>query len=69
MRKMRGISLCSSCHSKISHGLAHIANSGGCIDIRFLDGSRYVAEDRSLPKRVEDFEGPMLLEPGEVTFG
>ena len=63
------IPLCSSCHSKVSHGLAHIANNSGYIEFRFLDGSRYVAEGRSLPKRVEDFDGPMILDPDEVTFG
>lgn len=63
------IPLCSSCHSKVSHGLAHIANNSGYIEFRFLDGSRYVAEARTLPKRVEDFEGPMMLGPDEVTFG
>lgn len=62
------IPLCSSCHSKVSHGLAHIANNGENIEFRFLDGSRYVATDRNLPRRFEDFAGPMVVEPGETTF-
>lgn len=62
------IPLCSSCHSKVSHGLAHVVNNGENIEFRFLDGSRYVATDRNLPRRFEDFEGPMVPAPGEITF-
>lgn len=54
------IPLCSACHSKINHGLAHISVIGGEIEFRFLDGSRYVTENRVLPKRATDFEGPLL---------
>lgn len=54
------IPLCSACHSKINHGLAHISIIGGEIEFRFLDGSRYVTENRVLPKRATDFEGPLL---------
>lgn len=54
------IPLCSSCHSKVTHGLAHIAITGGEIEFRFIDGSRYLTQNRCLPRRATDFEGPLL---------
>lgn len=43
------IPLCSSCHSKVSHGLAHIERHGPNIEFTFLDGSRYISRNRGLP--------------------
>ncbi|WP_343898714.1 HNH endonuclease signature motif containing protein [Corynebacterium glaucum] len=37
------IPLCSSCHSKVSHGLAEIRARGSAIEFSFIDGSRFLA--------------------------
>lgn len=54
------IPLCSSCHSKVTHGLAHIEIVGGAIEFRFLDGSVYRTPNRCLPTYYAEFEGPLL---------
>lgn len=65
------IPLCSSCHSKVSHGLADIRINGGEIEFSFIDGSRYVTKNRCLPRRDADFEGPLrgYTNPDDLTFG
>lgn len=53
------IPLCSTCHSKVSHGLAHITQVGPDLEFRFKDGSRFISRNRGLPERADDFDGPM----------
>lgn len=53
------IPLCSTCHSKVSHGLAHITQEGPNLEFRFKDGSRFISRNRGLPERADDYEGPM----------
>lgn len=56
------IPLCSSCHSKISHGLAHIEAFGPDLYFRLKDGTQYVSRNRSLPTRTRNFTGPLRPE-------
>lgn len=44
------IPLCSSCHSRVSHGIASITPRANQLEFRFLDGSRFISENRSLPR-------------------
>ncbi|UIZ91327.1 HNH endonuclease [Corynebacterium sp. CNCTC7651] len=44
------IPLCSSCHSKVSHGSASITPLGPDLEFRFYNGARFVAPNRSLPE-------------------
>jgi len=44
------IPLCSSCHSKVSHGIARIVENGPVLEFSFLDGSRFISTNRSLPE-------------------
>ena len=44
------IPLCSSCHSKVSHGSATITALGPDLEFRFYNGSCYIAPNRSLPE-------------------
>lgn len=61
------IPLCSSCHSKVTHGLAHIQISSGQIEFQFIDGSRYVTQNRCLPARVPGEDG-VGYDPTDLTF-
>lgn len=49
------IPLCSSCHSKVSHGIARIVENGPELEFSFLDGSRFISRNRVLPE-VASFE-------------
>lgn len=53
------IPLCSSCHSKVSHGVAHIQSKGADLYFRFADGSQFVSRNRAMPRRTEPFEGKL----------
>jgi len=61
------IPLCSSCHSKISHGLAHIQAHGPDLYFRLKDGTQYVSRNRSLPRRTHNHRGPLrdTVTPGD----
>ena len=61
------IPLCSSCHAKISHGLAYIQPHGPDLYFRLQDGTQYVSRNRSLPTRTRDHTGPLrdTVTPGD----
>lgn len=57
------IPLCSSCHSKVSHGMARIERHGPDIEFIFRDGSRYISHRRGLPQVASP--APVLVERGQ----
>lgn len=61
------IPLCSSCHSKISHGTAYIQAHGPDLYFRLQDGTQYVSRNRSLPTRTHNHQGPLrdTVAPGD----
>ena len=61
------IPLCSSCHSKISHGTAYIQAHGPDLYFRLQDGTQYVSRNRSLPTRTYNHQGPLrdTVAPGD----
>ena len=61
------IPLCSSCHSKISHGTAYIQAHGADLFFRLQDGTQYVSRNRSLPTRTYNHQGPLrdTVTPGD----
>ena len=61
------IPLCSSCHSKISHGTAYIQAHGPDLFFRLQDGTQYVSRNRSLPTRTYNHQGPLrdTVAPGD----
>lgn len=57
------IPLCSSCHSNVSHGIAHIESAGPNLYFRFQDGSQFVSRNRMLPRKTANFKGSMVTNP------
>lgn len=51
------IPLCSSCHSRVSHGVITIESVGPDLIFTFNDGARFVSRGRGLPKRMEYVPG------------
>lgn len=54
------IPLCSSCHSRVSHGLVDIREVGGNIHFTFHDGAFYVSHNRGLPRLKCKGSGPVI---------
>lgn len=61
------IPLCSSCHSKVSHGLADVRAVGGDVHFTYLNGALYVARNRGLPRIKKTTTGPVI--PSETREG
>ncbi len=54
------IPLCSSCHSRVSHGLVSIKAVGHDIFFEFLDGALFVSQNRGVPQRRRNSRGPVV---------
>lgn len=69
------IPLCSSCHSLVTEGMAHIDFAPGDrsrLIFRFAGGVRFISENRSIPMRLIDgsfqpFDDPVVLEGGSFS--
>lgn len=52
------IPLCSSCHSKVSVGVARITQRGPDLEFLFMDGSRFISRNRGLPEEAPKLDAP-----------